>query len=139
LVGGLARREHEAHRPAAVVDDGVDLGAQPSTGAAEGVILAPLFPPAACGWARTMELSIRCSDPGERSASASNTRSQTPAFAHLLERLDASKNPGPRRPGVIPLGWLDQGGGDGGSARFLRRGRAAGVALGGGCTARARG
>ena len=84
LVGGLARSEDQAHRQPAPVYHGMDLGAQPSTGATDGVIRAPLFPPAACWWARTMELSIRCREPGERSASASNTRSQTPAFAHRL-------------------------------------------------------
>ncbi len=84
LVGGLTLGEQQPHRQAAPVDNGVDLGAQPSTGATDGVILAPFFPPAACWWARTTELSIRCREPGERSASASNTRSQTPTFAHLL-------------------------------------------------------
>lgn len=83
-VGGLARGEDQPHRQARSVDDGVDPGAEPSTGATDGVVLAPLFPPAACWWARTIALSIRGSEPGDSSASASNTRSQTPAFAHLL-------------------------------------------------------
>lgn len=84
LVGGLPRGEQEPDREAPSVHDGVDLGRQPSTGETDGVILAPLFPPAACWWARTMELSIRCRDCGDFSASASKMRSQTPALAHLL-------------------------------------------------------
>jgi hypothetical protein len=53
------------------------------------VILAPLFPPAACWWARTIELSIRCSECGERAESASKTESQTPFLAQRLKRLYA--------------------------------------------------
>jgi hypothetical protein len=41
-----------------LIDDDVDLGAQPATTTADGVILPRPFPPAACWWARTMELSI---------------------------------------------------------------------------------
>lgn len=84
LVGRLAGGQEQSHRQAATVHHGVDLGCQPSTGKTDGVIRAPLFPPAACWWARTIELSIKCSDPGDRSASASKMRSQTPLLAHLL-------------------------------------------------------
>lgn len=87
LVRGLAGRQEQPNRQAATVHDRMDLGRQASTGETDGVILAPFFPPAACWWARTMELSIRCSDPGERAARASKMRSQTPLFAHLLYRL----------------------------------------------------
>ena len=59
LVGRLAGGEHEADREAACVDDDMDLGAQSSTRTADGVIRAPLFPPAACWCARTIEGSIR--------------------------------------------------------------------------------
>jgi hypothetical protein len=62
LVGGLSGRDVQPDRQAVLIDDGVDLGAQSATRTANGVILAPLFPPAACWWARTMELSINCSD-----------------------------------------------------------------------------
>lgn len=84
LVGGLSRREQEPDRQASPVHDGMDLGRQAPTGETDGVIRAPFFPPAACWWARTMELSIRCSEAGDFSARASKTRNQTPAFAHLL-------------------------------------------------------
>lgn len=48
LVGGLTRGEEQAHRQAATVDDGVDLGAQSAARSSDGVIRAPFFPPAAC-------------------------------------------------------------------------------------------
>jgi hypothetical protein len=35
-------------RQAVLIDHGVDLGAQSATRTANGVILAPFFPPAAC-------------------------------------------------------------------------------------------
>lgn len=48
LVGGLAWRDQQTDGQAAGVDDRVELGAQSSTRAADGVIRAPFFPPAAC-------------------------------------------------------------------------------------------
>jgi hypothetical protein len=48
LVGGLPRRENHAHRQPPLVDDSVDLGAQPATRTADGVIRPPFLPPAAC-------------------------------------------------------------------------------------------
>jgi hypothetical protein len=83
-IGGLARREQQPHRQTVLVDDGVDLGAQSSTRTANGVIRAPFFPPAACWWARMIELSIKCIDCGDLAASVSKMRNHTPAFAHLL-------------------------------------------------------
>lgn len=62
LVRCLPRREVKPDRQSILIHDGMDLGAQSATRAANGVILAPFFPPAACWWARTMELSINCSD-----------------------------------------------------------------------------
>jgi hypothetical protein len=84
LVRGLAGGDREGDRQARAVDNGVDLGAQSSTRTADGVIRAPFLPPAACWWARMMELSISCSACGERAASAAKTRSQTPALAQRL-------------------------------------------------------
>lgn len=59
LVRGLAGAQHDPERQTALIDHGVDLGAQPAAGTADGVIRPPFFPPAACWWARTTELSIR--------------------------------------------------------------------------------
>ena len=87
LVGGLTRRQNDPERQTVLIDQGVDLGAQSSTRTADGVIRAPFFPPAACWWARMMELSIRCIEPGDEADRASNTRSQTPALAQRLKRL----------------------------------------------------
>ena len=87
LIGGLPGRDEQADRQPVLIDDGMDPGAQSATRTANGVILTPLFPPAACWWARTMELSINCSDCGERRASSSNTVSQIPRLAQRLKRL----------------------------------------------------
>ena len=84
LVGRLSWRESEADRQSALIDDDMDLAGQSSTRAADGVIRAPFLPPAACWWARTMELSINCIDCGEAAARASKTCSHTPALAHRL-------------------------------------------------------
>jgi hypothetical protein len=86
-VVGLAGGQHQADRQAVLIDDGIDLGAQSSTRAADGVIRAPFFPPAACWWARMIELSIKAMEPGDLAAKVSNTRTQTPARAHRLKRL----------------------------------------------------
>ena len=48
FVGGLPRRQQQPNRQAHGIDDDVDFGAQSSTRTADGVILAPFFPPAAC-------------------------------------------------------------------------------------------
>lgn len=84
LVRGLAWGEHEADRQAAAVDDSVDLAGQSPTGATDGVIRTPFLPPAACWWARTMELSIRCRLSGETLLSRSKMASHTPCLAQRL-------------------------------------------------------
>jgi len=48
LVGGLPGGDVQPDRQTVLIDDGVDLGAQSATRTANGVILAPFFPPAAC-------------------------------------------------------------------------------------------
>ena len=48
LVGGLARRQHQADGQTERVHDRMDLGAQSPTRTADGVIRAPFLPPAAC-------------------------------------------------------------------------------------------
>ena len=87
LVGRLARRQDDPEWQPVLIDQCVDLGAQSSTRTADGVIRTPFFPPAACWCARTMELSIRCIEPGDPAARASKTLSQTPALAQRLKRL----------------------------------------------------
>jgi hypothetical protein len=87
LVGSLTGCEDQAHREAVLIHDGVDLGAQSSTRTADGVIRTPFLPPAACWCARTIELSIRCKEFGERCASVSKILSHTPALAQRLNRL----------------------------------------------------
>lgn len=87
LVGGLSLRQAQADGQATFVDDGVDLGAQSPTREADGVIRAPFFPPAACWWARMIELSMKAMDSGECSDRALKTLTQTPAFAQRLNRL----------------------------------------------------
>ena len=87
LVRSLTGREDDPQRQAVLIDQGVDLGAQSSTRTANGVIRTPFFAPAACWWARMIELSIKCIEPGEAADRASNTRTQTPALAQRLKRL----------------------------------------------------
>lgn len=87
LVRRLPGREVKPDRQPVLIHDSMDLGAQSATRTANGVILAPFFPPAACCWARTMELSINCKDCGERCASSSNTFNQIPSLAQRLNRL----------------------------------------------------
>jgi hypothetical protein len=84
---GLASCQHEPDRQSAFVDDRIDFRAQSATRTTDGVILAPFFPPAACWWARMMELSIRAMDFGDFAARASKTLTHTPARAHRLKRL----------------------------------------------------
>ena len=83
----LSGGQHEAHWQAVLIDQGVDLGAQSSTRTADGVILAPFFPPAACWWARMIELSMNAIECGDLAAKASKTCTQTPALAQRLKRL----------------------------------------------------
>jgi hypothetical protein len=83
-VGSLTGREQQPDRQSLFVDNGMDLGAQSSTRTANGVIRTPFLPPAACWWARTIELSMNCKDCGERAASVSKIRSHTPALAQRL-------------------------------------------------------
>lgn len=84
---GLTCGQREPHRQTFLIDDRIDLGAQSSTRTADGVILAPFFPPAACWWARTIELSISAIDVGDFAAKISKIRTHTPALAHRLNRL----------------------------------------------------
>ena len=87
LVVCLAGCKHDADGQAIFVHDRVDFRAQSPTRETDGVIRAPFLPPAACWWARMIELSISRSDCGECSAKASNTLSQIPALAQRLNRL----------------------------------------------------
>jgi len=87
LVGGLTLRKYNPYRQSRLVNDRVDLGAQSATRTTDGVIRTPFFPPAACWWARMIELSINCSDCGDLAAKISNILSQTPFLAHRLNRL----------------------------------------------------
>ena len=84
LTGG----QHESHRQAVLIDKGVDLGAQSSTRATDGVIFALFFlAPAACWWARMIELSIKAIEWGDLAAKVSKICTQTPALAQRLKRL----------------------------------------------------
>lgn len=80
----LTGREDAPDRQPALIDESIDLGAQSPTRTADGVILAPLFPPAACWWARMMELLISAIECSDFAASVSKTLSQTPALAQRL-------------------------------------------------------
>ena len=83
----LASGEDDPDRQAMLIYQRMNLGAQSATRTADGVILAPFFPPAACWWARMIELSINAIEPGDFAASASNTLTHTPSRAQRLKRL----------------------------------------------------
>ena len=87
LVMSLPGRECQAHGQAVLSDERVDFGAQPAARSTDGVIRTPFFPPAACWWARTMELSIKARELDDRLDSASKTASQMPRLAQRLNRL----------------------------------------------------
>ena len=92
IIGGLpivalssskAQSDWEALR----IDDRVDFGREPASGATETMISIPLFAVAACWWARTEVLSIIWMSPSCAAVIASIIRSQTPAFRHRTKRL----------------------------------------------------
>lgn len=83
----LSCGEHEPYRQTVLIDQSVDLGAQSSTRAADGVIFAPFLPPAACWWAGMIELSMKANEWDDFAASVSNIRTQMPALAQRLKRL----------------------------------------------------
>jgi hypothetical protein len=86
-VVGLTRRQTEPDREALGVDDRVDLGREPASGATETMISIPLFAVAACWCARIEVLSIIWILPSCAAVMASIIRSQTPAFRHRTKRL----------------------------------------------------
>src|SRR3954453_21291026 len=70
------------------IDGGVDFRAQPSARASDGLILTPfLRTPALCWWARTMVESIIAYSLSASSDRCLKTFSQTPLFAHRLNRV----------------------------------------------------
>ena len=82
----LASREDYAQRIAERIDGDVDLGAEATARAAEGVIASPPFAPAACWCARTMVASIITCRKSGSSAKALKRLSQTPFLAQRRKR-----------------------------------------------------
>src|SRR4051812_36222668 len=84
----LTPGEMKAGRIAERIDGGVDFRAQPSARASDGLILTPfLRAPALCWWARTMVESIIAYSLSASSDRCLKTFSQTPLFAHRLNRV----------------------------------------------------
>src|SRR3954453_7960424 len=83
----LASRQHQPYGKTALINEDVYLGAQSATRTADGVIFAPFLPPAACWWARMMELSMNAIEWGDFAASLSKIPTQIPALAQRLKRL----------------------------------------------------
>lgn len=73
LVRGLPGRQRDRHRQSAMINHRIDLGAQSTTRATDGVILARLIPEAACWWTRMIELPMNCMLSGDFFESVSNT------------------------------------------------------------------
>src|SRR3954468_15290684 len=84
----LTAGEMKAGRMAERIDGGVNFGAQPSARAPDGLILtAFLRAPALCWWARTMVESIIAYSLSASSDRWLKTLSQTPLFAHRVNRV----------------------------------------------------
>ena len=83
----LTRCQTEPDREPLSIDDGVDLGREPASGATEAMIQVPLFAVAACWCARMEVLSIIWMSPSCATAMACIIRSHTPAFRHRTKRL----------------------------------------------------
>ncbi len=83
LPGGQAEPDWEALR----IDDGMNFGREPTSGATETMISIPLFAVAACWCARMTVLSIIWMSPSWAAVMASINRSHTPAFRHRTKRL----------------------------------------------------
>lgn len=83
LPGGQAKPDREALG----VDNDVDLGREPASGATETMIWTPFFAVAACWCARMEVLSIIWISPSCAALMASISRSHTSAWRHRLKRL----------------------------------------------------
>jgi len=83
----LASGQAEPDREPLHIDDRVDFGREPASGATETMISIPLFTVAACWCARMDVLSIIWMSPSCAAVMASIVRSQTPAFRQRTKRL----------------------------------------------------
>ncbi len=78
---GLPWREEKACRVAQRINRGMDLGAQATSAASEGLLFRiPPFAPALCWWARTMVESIMAYSLSASCAKVSNTRCHAPQW-----------------------------------------------------------
>ena len=84
LVRNLPGDRHELDRQAIGADNDVDLAAKPAPGASDGGVRIPLFSPAECWWARTIELSMRCSASGASALKALKMHTHTPFLDQRL-------------------------------------------------------
>ncbi len=83
----MPRSQAEPDREPLRVDDDVDLGREPTSGATETMIWTPFFAVAACWCARMEVLSIIYISPSCAALMASISRSHTPALRHREKRL----------------------------------------------------
>lgn len=83
LPGGQAQSDWET----LPIDDRVDFGREPTSGATETMISIPLFAVAACWCARMEVLSIIWMSPSCTAVMASIIRFHTPAFRHRTKRF----------------------------------------------------
>src|ERR687885_217486 len=82
----LAGQQDEAHQVAERIDQGDDLGGQPTPRPADGLILRPPFAPLAFWCAETMVPSIRAYSKSGSSDTRSKRRSNTPARTQRRNR-----------------------------------------------------
>lgn len=87
---GLVRltcRELDVERQTESIHESVDLGGEASARAANGVVVDPPFPPAACWWLRTMVASAIDPSGSTSTRSARKTLFHSPCRAQLRKRL----------------------------------------------------
>ena len=82
----LTLGQHEFGKASQPLDQCVDLGCQPSSGASDRLRLLFLAAPEECCWARTMVLSRNTSSKSASLASSANTFCQIPLFDHRAKR-----------------------------------------------------
>jgi hypothetical protein len=85
----LSAGKNEAQRPTKCIGQHVDLLVNPPLDRPRAWFWSPLFPVAACWWARTNVVSSMRYSFLRSLVRTLNTRSQTPFLAHRAKRVDA--------------------------------------------------
>ncbi len=85
-VVALAGQQGKADQVSQRIDHGQDLGGQPTSGTADGLILSPPFAPVPCWWTRTIVPSMITYSKSGSPDRLLKTRSNTPLSVHRRKR-----------------------------------------------------